>query len=83
MKEREKCKKQAITDLNAPCGSRDIPFENQEFGQDEHCHFVSFQAHFHINITPQMQYCKTIKKSKLFDLFEAFQAIRTWQRNFA
>ena len=34
MKEREKCqKKRAITDLNAPNGSRDIPFQSQEFEQ--------------------------------------------------
>ena len=26
MKDREKCKKRAITDLNAPNGSQDIPF---------------------------------------------------------
>ena len=32
MKEREKCKKRVITDLNAPNGSRDIPFQSQEFG---------------------------------------------------
>ena len=34
MKEREKCKKWAITDLNAPNGSRDIPFQSQQFEQD-------------------------------------------------
>ena len=28
MKEREKCKKRAITDLNTPNGSRDIPFQS-------------------------------------------------------
>ena len=31
MKEHEKCKKWAITDLNVPNGSRDIPFQSQEF----------------------------------------------------
>ena len=40
-------KKRAITDLNAPHGSRNIPFQSQEFGQDGHRHFVSFQPHFH------------------------------------
>ena len=35
-----KKKKQAITDLNAPKGSRDIPFQSQEFGQRN---FASFQ----------------------------------------
>ena len=62
MKEREKCKKQAITDLNAPNGSRDIPFQSQEFGQDGYCHFVGFQPHFQSNMTSQTQYCKTMKK---------------------
>ena len=33
MKEHEKCKKRAITDLNAPKGSRDIPFQSHEFEQ--------------------------------------------------
>ena len=42
MKEREKCKKRAITDLNAPNGSRDIPFQSQEFKQEGHRHFVDF-----------------------------------------
>ena len=53
MKEREKCrKKRAITDLNAPNGSRDIPFQSQEFGQDGHRHFVAFEPHFHLNRRP-------------------------------
>ena len=42
MKEREKCKKRAITDLNAPNGSRDIPFQSQEFQQYGRRHFVDF-----------------------------------------
>ena len=44
MKEREKCKKnpRAITDLNAPNGSRDIPFQSQEFEQYGDRHFVDF-----------------------------------------
>ena len=51
MKEHEKCKKKrAITDLNAPNGSRDIPFQSQEFGQDGYCHFVGFQTHFQLNM---------------------------------
>ena len=62
MKEREKCKKRAIIDLNAPNGSRDIPFQSQEFGQDGDRHFVGFQSHFHLNMTSQMQSCKTLKK---------------------
>ena len=62
MKEREKCKKQAITDLNAPNGSRDIPFQSQEFGQDGHRHFVGFQPHFQLSMMSQTQYCRTMKK---------------------
>ena len=56
--------KWAITDLNAPNGSRDIPFQSQEFGQDRYRHFVSFQPHFELNMTSQTQYCKTRKKWK-------------------
>ena len=57
MKERDKCKKKtwAITDLNAPNGSRDIPSQSQEFEQDGRRHFVGFQPHFHVNMTSQMQ----------------------------
>ena len=42
MKQREKCKKQAITDLNAPNGSQDIPLQGQEFEQYGRRHFVNF-----------------------------------------
>ena len=43
MKEREKRKKKrAITDLNVPNGSRDIPFQSQEFEQHGRHHFVDF-----------------------------------------
>ena len=80
-------KKQAITDLNAPNGFRDIPFQSQEFRQDGRRHFVGFQPHNHLNMTSQTQCCKTMKmqylRSLLFDLFETLQAVRTWQRNFA
>ena len=62
MKESEKCKKQALTDLNAPDCSRDILFLSQEFEQDGRRYFVDFQPHFHLNMTSQMQSCKTIKK---------------------
>ena len=61
MKERENAKERAITDLNEPNGSRDISFQSQEFGQDEHRHFVGFQPHFHLNMTSQTQYFKTMK----------------------
>ena len=51
MKEREKWKKQqAITDFNAPNGSRAIPFQSQEFEQDGCGHFVGFQPHFDLNM---------------------------------
>ena len=42
MKERENAKKRAIVDLNAPNGSRDIPFQSQEFEQYGPRHFVDF-----------------------------------------
>ena len=40
MKECEKMQEIAITDLNAPNGSRDIPFQSREFEQDGCRHFV-------------------------------------------
>ena len=61
MKEREKCKKQAITNLDKPNGSQDFLFQSQEFGQDGHRHFVGFPPHFQLNMS-QTQYCKTMKK---------------------
>ena len=87
MKEHEKCRKRAITDLNAPNGSRDISFQSQKFGQDGHRHFVGFQPHFHLNMTSQTQYFKTMKKWKwnisgVFCLI-CLQAVRTWQKIFA
>ena len=42
MKEREKCKKRAITDLNVPNGSRNITFQIQELEQYGCRHFVDF-----------------------------------------
>ena len=44
-----KKKKRAITDLNVPNGSRDIPFQSQEFGQDGHRTFCGFSASVFIN----------------------------------
>ena len=86
----KKKKKRAITDPDAPNGSRDIPFQSQEFGQDGHRHFVGFQSHsqFKYDVTDailqdnekmKVQYLRSL----LFDLFETLQAVRTWQRNFA
>ena len=60
MKEHEKWKKRAITDLNVPNGSRDIPFQSQE--QYGRRHFVEFWPRFHLNMTSQTQCCKTLKK---------------------
>ena len=83
-------KKRAITDLNGPNGSRDIPFQSQEFGQNGHRHFVGFSASFSLkyDVTDAMlQDNEKMKvqylRSFLFDLFETLQAVRTWQRNFA
>ena len=83
-------KKRAITDLNEPNGSRDIPFQSQEFVQDGHCHFVGFQPHFSLKYDVTYAMLQDNEKMKeqyltrlLFDLFETLQAVRTWQRNFA
>ena len=51
-------KKRAITDLNAPNGSRDISFESQEFEQYGRRHFVDFLPRFHLNMMSQTQCCK-------------------------
>ena len=64
MKKKKKNEKRAITDLIAPNGSRDILFQIQEIGQDGNRHFVGLQLHFHLNMTLQTQYCKTMKKGK-------------------
>ena len=66
--------KRAITDLNAPNGSWDIPFQSQEFGQDWHWHFVGFQPHFLLNMTSQTQCCDTMKKWK-YNISGAFYLI--------
>ena len=55
-------KQRAITDLNAPNGSGDIPFQIQELEQYGRRHFVDFQPRFHLNMTSQMQCCRTSKK---------------------
>ena len=48
-------RKQAITDLNVPNGSRDIPFQSQQFEQDGRRGFGDFLPYFHLNMTSQMQ----------------------------
>ena len=58
----ENAKKRATSDFSTPNGSRDIPVQSQELEQDGHRHFVGFQPHFHLNMTSQMQCCKTMKK---------------------
>ena len=87
MKEHEKCKKRAVTNFNAPDGSRDIPFQKQEFVQDGHRHFCTFSASFSLkyDVTDAMlQDNERIKvqylRSLLFGLFEILQTARTWQR---
>ena len=42
MKERENAKQRAITNLYAPNGSRDIPFQSQELEQYGRREFVDF-----------------------------------------
>ena len=80
-------KERAITNLNASNGSRDIPFQSQEFEQDG---FFRFSASFSIkydvtdailqdNEKMKVQYLKSL----LFDLFETLQAVRACQRNSA
>ena len=86
MKSMKNEKKWAITDLNSPNGSRDIPFQRQEFEQDGRRHFIDFLPRFHLNIMSQAQCCKNesaISQSLSFDLFENLQAVSSQQRNFA
>ena len=42
MKEHENAKKRAIADLSVPNGSRDIPFQSQEFEQNGRRHCSDF-----------------------------------------
>ena len=70
-------KNRAITNLNAPNGSRDIPL----------CRFsASFSIKYEVtdailqdNEKMNVQYLRIL----LFDLFETLQGVTTWQRNFA
>ena len=81
--------KGAITDHNAPNGSRDTLIQSQEFEQDvhRHCRFsASFSLKYDVagamlqdNEKIKVQYLRNL----LFDLFETLQAVRNWQRNFA
>ena len=82
-------KKGAITDLNAPNGSRDIPFQSQEFEQYGRRHFVDFSASFSLKYDVTDAMLQDIGKMKvqylmslLFALFEILQAVRSEQINF-
>ena len=83
-------KKRAITDLNASNGSRDIPFQSQEFEQYGRPHLVSLLASIPLKYDVTDAMLQDIEKIKvkylmslLFDLFEIFQAVRSEQTNFA
>ena len=77
----------SLTYLIAPNGSPDIPSQIEEFEQDGRRHFVGFQPHFHISMTSQLQFGKTMPKNEsisgkylrslLFDWFKILQAVRT------
>ena len=82
-------KKRAITDLNAPNGSRDTPFQSQEFGQDGY-RFCRFSASFSIKydvtgaiLQHNEKNESAISQEPFFYLFETLQAVRAWQRNSA
>ena len=84
MKEREKCKKQAITDLNAPNGSRDIPFQKSGIWAIWTSPFCRFLASFSLKYDVTDAMLQDIGKMKvqylmslLFDLFEILQAVRS------
>ena len=77
-------KERAITDLNAPNGSRDIPFQSQESEQDGRSPFSWFLASFSLeyDVTDAiLQYKEKIKvqylRSLLFDLFQISQTQQT------
>ena len=84
-------KKRAITDLNAPNGSRDIPFQSQEFEQYGRRHqFCRFLASIPLKYDFTDAMLQDIERMKvqylmslLFDLFEILQAVRSEQTNFA
>ena len=83
-------KKRAITDLNVPNGSRDIPFQSQEFEQLWTSPFCRFLASFSLKYDVTDAILQNIEKMKVqylrslsFDLFEILQAVRSEQMNFA
>ena len=76
MRKREKCKKnRAITDINAPNSSRDIPFQSQEFEQDGRRHFVGyFSFKRDVNLQDSEKLNVQYLMIRYFDLFEILQA---------
>ena len=83
-------KERAITDLNAPNGSRDIPFQSQEFEQYGRSPFCRFLASIPLKYDVTDAMLQDIEKMKvqylmnlMFDLFEILQAVRSEQTNFA
>ena len=91
MKNAKKTKQRAIIiDLNAPNGSRNIPFQSQEFEQYGRLHFVDFLASIPLKYDVTDAMLQDIEKMKvqnlmslLFDLSEILQAVRSEQTNFA
>ena len=71
--------------LNVLNGSRDIPFQSQEFEQDGCHHFADFQPPFHLNMTSQIARHDKMKVQYficlLSDLFTILQSVRSEQRN--
>ena len=84
MKECENTKR-AITDLNAPNGSRDIPFQIQVL--EPFCRFLASIPLKYNDTDAMLQDIKKMKvqylMSLLFDLFEILQAVGSEQTNFA
>ena len=83
-------KQRALTDLNAPNGSRDIPFKKSGIWARWTSPFCRFSASFSLksdvtdailqdNEKMKVEYLKSLP----FDLFETLHAVRAWQRNFA
>ena len=75
-----KMQKEALANLNAPNGSRVIPFQSQEFEQDECWFSASFSLKYDLtdvilqdNEKMKVQYLRSL----LYDLSETLQAVRT------
>ena len=90
MKAEKMQKKGALTDFNAPNGSRDISFQESGIWERWKLPFWKFWASFShkYDVTDViLQDSEKVKvrylRSLLFDLFEILQAVRIWQKNFA